>query len=84
MSTLNELSGTIAADLEQDGFLHEASEVRRLTNISSNAGNTAAERRAALKTLARMAHVRWLGDLCLPHLDQREWWGKLDRLKKNQ
>jgi hypothetical protein len=82
MSSLKDLSATIAGDLEQSGFQNEANEVRRLADVAGNPGNASTMRRDALKSLESMAHVRWLGDLYLPHLGQQEWWGKLDRLKK--
>ncbi|TCG03023.1 hypothetical protein BZM27_51525 [Paraburkholderia steynii] len=82
MSRLTDLSETIACDLEQSGFQNEANEVRRVADLADNLGNASTVRRDALKSLDSMAHVKWLGDLYLPHLSQQEWWGKLDQLKK--
>ena len=82
MNTLKDVSDTIAGDLEQGGFQKEANEVTRLSDLAVDPGNADGARRDALKTLESMAHVRWLGDLYLPHLSQQEWWGKLDKLKR--
>jgi hypothetical protein len=82
MSTLKDMSETIAGDLERSGFQSEANEVRRLAELAGNPENPAKVRRDALKSLESRAHVRWLGDLYLQHLSQKEWWGKLDRLKR--
>jgi hypothetical protein len=82
MSALQDLSQEIASDLEKSGFQNDADEVRRLAGLVSNASVSSLEKKNALKGLESMAHVRWLGDLYLPHLSQNEWWGKLDKLKK--
>lgn len=80
---MQNITEEIVYELQKNGFQSEAREVRRLADLVSNVSVNYFERKNALNDLESMAHVRWLGDLHLPHLSQNDWWGKLDKLKKS-
>jgi hypothetical protein len=82
MTTLSELIRTIVSDLYQSGFIKDADDLQRLANLALDQTLMVSARNDALKKIAMRCHVKWLGDLYLPHLSQKDWWEKLEKLRK--
>jgi hypothetical protein len=82
MTTFSDLITSIVSDLHQGGFIKDADELRLLANLASDQNLLADTRKDALKKIEMRCHVKWLGDLYLPHLSQKDWWGKLEKLGK--
>ncbi|MGF6276436.1 hypothetical protein ABIB38_004851 [Massilia sp. UYP11] len=83
MTTFSELITSIVADLDQGGFFKDADELRHLANLALDQTLLAGIRRDALKQIEMRCHVRWFGDFYLPHLSQKDWWGRLEKLGKS-
>jgi len=83
MTTFSVLVNSIASDLHQGGFFKDADELQRLANLALDQTLLENTRREALKQLEMRCHVKWLGDFYLPHLSQKDWWGKLEKLGKS-
>jgi hypothetical protein len=63
---ISELLIEINSHLRQAGFINDADELHN----------------AILIEIAMRCHVKWLGDYYLPHLSQKDWWGKLENLSR--
>ena len=83
MTTLSELITSIVSDLHQGGFIRDADELQHLANLALDQTLLADARKDALKQIAMRCHVKWLGDLYLPHLSQKDWWERLEKLSKS-
>ncbi|MGJ7915272.1 hypothetical protein ACI48D_07305 [Massilia sp. LXY-6] len=83
MTTFSELVTSIISDLRQGGFVKDADELQHLANLALDQTLLADTRKDALKKIEMRCHVKWLGDLYLPHLSQKEWWGKLEKLGRS-
>ncbi|WP_426111650.1 hypothetical protein [Massilia sp. PWRC2] len=83
MTTLSELITTIISELNQAGFIDDAGDLQRLANLASDQTLLAATRNDALKQIEMRCHVKWLGDLYLPQLSQKDWWGMLEKLRRS-
>ncbi len=83
MTTFSELITSIVADLRQGGFIKDADELEHLANLALDQTLLADTRKDALKQIEMRCHVKWLGDLYLPHLSQKDWWGRLEKLGRS-
>lgn len=83
MTTFSELITSIVADLHQGGFIKDADELQRLANFALDQTLLADNRKDALKQIEMRCHVKWLGDFYLPHLSQKDWWGRLEKLGRS-
>jgi hypothetical protein len=83
MTTFSELITRIVADLHQGGFVNDANELRRLANLALDQTLLADARKDALKQIEMRCHVKWLGDFYLPHVTQKDWWGRLEKLGRS-
>jgi len=81
MMTFSEILTSIILDLNQCGFVNEADDLQRLANLALDEDESPNTRHDALKQIEMRCHVKWLGDLFLPHLSQNDWWGKLEKLR---
>lgn len=82
MTTFSELNNTIIFDLYQGGFIRDADELQNLANSALDQTLSAIARKDALKQIEMRCHVKWLGDFYLPHLSQKDWWGRLEKLSR--
>jgi hypothetical protein len=80
MTTFSGLITSIVADLHQGGFTKDADELQHLANLALDQTLLAETRKDAFKQIEMCCHVKWLGDFYLPHLSQKDWWGKLEKL----
>lgn len=76
------ISSTVS-DLNQGNFVSDAVELQRLAILALDQNLLSDDRKDALKQIARRCHVKWLGDLYLPHLSQKDWRGRLEKLRKS-
>lgn len=83
MTTFSELISTIVSDLHQGGFTKDADELRQLGDLALDQSLLVDARKDALKQIEMRCHLKWLGDFYLPHLSQKDWWGKLEKLGKS-
>lgn len=82
MNTFLEQINIIFSDLHQGGFIKEADELKCLANMALDQNLSPNMRKDILKQIEMRCHVKWLGDFYLPHLSQKDWWGKLERLAR--
>ena len=82
MATFSELVISIASDLRQGGFVKDADDLEQLGSLVSDQTLLPDVRRKGFTQIGMRCHVKWLGDLYLPHLSQKDWWGKLENLGK--
>ncbi|WP_198117672.1 hypothetical protein [Massilia rhizosphaerae] len=82
MTTFSELIASIASDLRQGGFIKDADELQHLADLALDQTLLADARNEALKQIEMRCHVKWLGDFYLPHLSQKDWWGRLEKLSR--
>ena len=82
MTTFSEAIADISYDLHRVGIFKDADELQHWANMASNQALSIDARKDALREITLRCHVKWLGDLYLPHLSQREWWDKLDKLHR--
>jgi hypothetical protein len=82
MTTFSELITSIVSDLHRGGFIKDADDLQRLANLALDQTLLVNARNDALKQIGIRCHVKWLGDLYLPHLSQKDWWGRLEKLRK--
>lgn len=82
MTTFSELIASIVSDLRQAEFIKDADELQHLFNLTSDKNLSAYTRKDVLRQIEMRCHVKWLGDFYLPHLSQKYWWGKLEKLGK--
>ncbi len=82
MTALAEQSELVAKDLETAGFVSEAAEIRELLKTAGDVSCPTAAREQALEQIRTRCHVKWLGDLYLAHLSQKEWWSRLEKLSR--
>jgi hypothetical protein len=80
MPTFSELITSIAADLRQGGCIKNADELEHLADLALDQTLSAYTRKDILKQIEMHCHVKWLGDFYMPHLSQKDWWGKLEKL----
>lgn len=80
MTTFSELITSITSDLHQGGFIKDADELQHLANLGLDQTILADTRKDALIQIEMRCHVKWLGDFYLPHLSQKDWWGRLEKL----
>ena len=83
MTTFSELITSIVADLHQGGFVKDADELQHLANLVLDQTLLADIRKDALKQIEMRCHVKWFGDLYLPHLLQKDWWERLEKLGRS-
>jgi hypothetical protein len=83
MTTFSELITSIVSDLHHGGFIKDADELQHLANLASDQTLLADTRKGSFKKIGMRCHVKWLGDLYLPHLSQKDWWGKLEKLGRS-
>lgn len=83
MTTFLELINSISSDLHLGGFIKDADELQHLANLALDQTLLANARRDALKQIEMRCHVKWFGDFYLPHLSQKDWWGRLEKLCKS-
>lgn len=83
MTTFSELVTSIASDLHQGGFIKDADELQQLANLALDQTLLADTRKDALKKIEMHCHMKWLGDSYLPHLSQKDWWGRLEKLSRS-
>jgi len=83
MTTFSELINSIISDLHQGGFIKDADELQHLANLALDQTLLADTRSDALNQIEMRCHVKWLGDFYLPHLSQKDWWGRLEKLGKS-
>lgn len=76
----SQLISPITADLRQAGFIKDADELQHIANLALDETLLACIRTDALKQIEMRCHVKWLGDLYLPHLSQKDWWGQIQKL----
>lgn len=82
MTIFSELIQNIASDLYQERFISDADELLHLANLALDKTLSADTRQDALKKIEMRCHVKWLGDFYFPHLSQKDWWGKLEKLRR--
>ena len=80
MTTFSELISSIVTDLRQGGFIRDADELQHLADLALDQTLSANTRKDALKQIEMRCHVKWFGDFYLPHLSQKDWWGRLEEL----
>jgi hypothetical protein len=80
MTTLSELIIDIASDLHQARFDKDADELQHLADLALDQNLPKNTRKNVLRQIEMRCHVKWLGDFYLPHLSQKNWWGKLEKL----
>lgn len=80
MPTFSELIANIASDLRQAGFIKDADDLQRFADLALNQNLLGKARKDALKQIEIRCHVKGLGDIYLPHLSQKDWWGRLEKL----
>jgi hypothetical protein len=83
MATFSDLVTSIASDLHQAGFTKDADELQHLANLGLDQYLLADTRKDALKQIEMHCHVKWLGDFYLPHLSQKDWWERLEKLDRS-
>lgn len=83
MKTFLELIASIVSDLYRGGFIKDGDELQRLANSAIDQNLLVDMRKDVLKQIKSRCHVKWLGDFYLPHLSQKEWWGKLEKLGRS-
>ncbi|WP_426196929.1 hypothetical protein [Massilia sp. DWR3-1-1] len=83
MTTFSELIKSIISDLHQAGFIKDADDLQRLANLALDQTLLTDTRNDALKQIEMRCHVKWLGDLYLPRLSQKDWWGRLEKLARS-
>lgn len=80
MTTFSELTNSIISDLYQGGFIRDADELQHLANSALDQTLSANPRKDALEQIEMRCHVKWLGDLYLPHLSQEDWRGRIEKI----
>jgi len=83
MKPFLELVTAIIADLCQAGFIKDADDLQHLADLASDQTLLADTRRNSLKQIEIRCHVKWFGDFYIPHLSQKEWWGRLAELGRS-
>lgn len=82
MTDFSALINNIVSDMHQGGFNKDADELQHLASLTLDQTLPAETRKDALNQIELRCHVRWFGDFYLPHLAQKDWWGKLEKLGK--
>lgn len=83
MTTFSKLITNLICDLHQGGFIIDAAELQHLANLVLDQTLLADARKDALKQTDMRCHVKWLGDFYLPHLSQKDWLEKLEKLSRS-
>jgi len=83
MTTFSELITSTVSDLHQGGFIKDADELQHLANLALDRTLRVDTRMEVLNQIEMRCHVKWLGDLYLSHLSQKDWWGKLEKLRRS-
>jgi hypothetical protein len=83
MTPFSELITSIISDLHRGGFIRDADELQCLANLALEHTLFVDNRKYALKQIEMRCHVKWLGDFYLPHLSQKDWWGRLEKLGRS-
>lgn len=83
MTNFLDLIASIASDLQQEGFIKEADELQNLATVALDQTLLQNIRKDALKEIEMRCHVKWPGDIYLPHLSQKNWWGRLEKLGRS-
>jgi hypothetical protein len=83
MTTFSEMITRIVSDLQQAGFVKEADDLRHLAGLALDQSLPKRTRTDALAQIQMRCHVKWFGDLYLPHLSQEDWWGIIEKLGKS-
>ena len=79
MATFSELITSLVSDLHQEGFVKDADELQSLANLALNQNLLTNVRKDAMEQIEMRCHVKWFGDFYLPHLSQKDWWGRLEK-----
>lgn len=82
MTTFSELISSIVTDLHQGGFSKDADDLQQLADLALDRALSADTRKDALKQIEMRCHVKWLGDFYLPHLSQKDWWRRLEKISR--
>lgn len=81
MDILKQISRDISEKLSNSGFEKDAEELLELVDRLTNESDS--ERINELKKeIIDRTNVRWLGDLNVQNIDYKEWWRKLEKLRK--
>lgn len=83
MATFLDLVTSIVSDLHQAGLTKGADELQYLADLGLDQNLLADIRKDALKQIEMHCHVKWLGDFYLPHLSQKDWWERLEKLDRS-
>lgn len=83
MNNFLDLITSIASDLQQERFIKEADELQHLATVALDQTLLSNIRKDALKEIEMRCHVKWLGDIYLSHLSQKDWWGRLEKLGRS-
>jgi len=83
MTTFSESISSIVTDLHQGGFSRDADELQHLADLALDPTLSTDTRKDALKQIKMRCHAKWLVDFYLPHLSQKDWWGKLEKLGRS-
>lgn len=83
MTTLSELITGIVGGLHRGGFIKDADELQHLADLALDQTLLANTRKDALRQIEMRCHVKWLGDFYLPHLSQKDWWERLEKLGRS-
>lgn len=83
MTNFLELITNTVSDLHQGGFIKDADELQQLGNLALDQTLSATSRSRALKEIELRCHVKWLGDLYLPQLSIKDWWSRLEKLRRS-
>jgi len=62
------------------GYIKDADELQRLANFALDQTQARDTLTDSLKQIEMRFHVKWLGDFYLPHLSQKDWWGRLEKV----
>jgi hypothetical protein len=60
----------------------DADDLQHLADLALDRTLSADTRKDALKQIEMRCHVKSLGDFYLPHLSQKDWWGRLEKLSR--
>jgi hypothetical protein len=82
MTTFSESISSIVTDLHQGSFIKDADDLQHLADLALDQTLSADTRKDALKQIEMRCHVKWPGDFYLPHLSQKDWWGRLEKLSR--
>ena len=83
MTTFLDLVTVVVYDLHHGGFINYANDLQQLANQALDKNLSDDNRRNAFIKIDARCHIKWFGDYYLPHLSQKDWWGRLEKLSKS-